>query len=375
MKRFGEGELLNVTSVIESGKLSPFYQSPLGGGWVQAFEKDFGEYHNSKNAIAVSSGTAALHISLLALGIGKGDEVIVPPLSFVATASAVLMAGAKPVFCDVDKETYNIDPKKIEKCITEKTKAIIPVHLLGNPCDMERIMKIAQDHGLFVIEDCAQSLGASINWKLVGTFGHMSIFSFQETKTITTLGEGGMILTYSPFFADKCRAIRNHAEKYFSSLFLGYNYRMTEAQAAFGLAQMNKLNHFNSIQKENAKYFLRKLPKGIKAQKVRDGCDSTYFIIGCTLEDDELLNNRDEIINRLVEKGIHKTQPGASVGKGYSELISDLPLFKKYKAEVPNAKKLLPKFLWFDIHRWKEPEKFKEDVEVVLEVLEEVRNK
>lgn len=371
MKRFGDVEIHNVTKVIRSGKLSPFYQSPLGGGWVQTFEKNFAEYFVTPYAIAVSSGTAALHMSLLACGVKPGDEVIVPPLSFVATASAVLMAGATPVFCDVEEDTYNLDPKRLEECITDKTKAIIPVHLLGTPCNMDKIMKIATFHGLKVIEDCAQALGASIGEKLVGTFGHLSIFSFQETKSVTTLGEGGMVITRIPFYADRCRAFRNHAEKYFKAPFLGYNYRMTEVQAAFGLAQMAKLNLFNTIQKNNARYIIDHLPDGVNPPKFRKRDEPVFFIVGCTLDED-LVPKRDKIIEELTKRGVNKTQPGATIGKGYSELICDLPLFKKYKADVPVARSLLPRFLWFDIHRWRDTDEVARDMEIVREVVENI---
>lgn len=372
MKRFGSSELRNIEQVIEAGRLSPFYQSPLGGSWVQAFENDFANYHVMPYAIAVNSGTSALFTALLALGIKRNDEVIVPPLTFVATASAVLMTGAKPVFCDVDEKTYNVDPKRLEECITDRTRVIIPVHLLGTPCRMSEIMRIASNYDLKIIEDCAQSLGASVGERLTGTFGDLSVFSFQETKVITTLGEGGMILTRIPYYAERCQAIRNHAEKYFKAPYLGYNFRMTEAQAAFGLAQMEKLNYFNTLQKNNAEYIIKHLPKGVNPPKINERDNPTFFIVGCTLSD-ELVSKRDIIIDELTKRGINKNQPGATVGKGYSELVCDLPLFKKYKADVPIARKLLSKFLWFDIHRWRTVEEVSRDVDVIIEVIDNIK--
>lgn len=371
MRRFGDIEIQNIIKVVEEGKLSPFYQNPLGGEWVQAFEKDFAEYHVMPYAIAVSSGTTALHTSLLSLGVGEGDEVIVPPLTFVATVSAILMVGATPVFCDVEEETYNLDPEKLEECITEKTRVVIPVHLLGAPCDMNKIMKITSQYGLKVVEDCAQSLGAGIGERLTGTFGHLSTFSFQDTKTITTLGEGGMILTRISSYAECCRAIRNHAEKYFKAPYLGYNFRMTEAQAAFGLAQMMKVNYFNTLQRSNARYIIDHLPNGVNPPKYRERDTPTFFIVGCTL-DDELVPKRDIIIEELTRREVNKNQPGATIGKGYSELVCDLPLFKKYKADVPVTRSLLQKFLWFDIHRWKDIKEVEKDMEIVNEVVNNV---
>jgi len=177
--RFTREELDAVAEVLASEELSSFYKHPYGGKWVQKFEKAFAEYIGVQHAISVSNGTTALHTVYKALGIGRGDEVITSSYTFVATVSMILECGAKAVFVDVDPETYNLDPEKVEKAVTPYTKAIVPVHLLGQPCDMKPIMEIAEKHGLYVIEDACQALGAEYKAKKTGTLAHAAVFSFQ----------------------------------------------------------------------------------------------------------------------------------------------------------------------------------------------------
>ncbi|RLE54017.1 MAG: DegT/DnrJ/EryC1/StrS aminotransferase, partial [Candidatus Methanomethylicota archaeon] len=185
--KFTEKEIEAVVEVLKSGKLTM-----LVGEFTRNFEEEFAKYHGVKHAIAVSNGTVALHVALRAIGIKPGDEVITTPFTFVASASSILHQNAIPVFADIDRETFNIDPVSIEERITNKTKAIIAVHLCGHPAEMDQIMKIANDHDIMVIEDCAQAIGAEYRGKIVGGIGHVSAFSFYLSKNMTT-GEGGMV--------------------------------------------------------------------------------------------------------------------------------------------------------------------------------------
>ena len=237
----GEEEKRAVMEVLDSGQLSTFSASRqgfLGGRKIQAFEAAFAEYHGIRHAIAVNSATSGLHAAVAACEVGPGDEVIVPPYTFTATATAVLHHNAIPVFVDVDPVTFCMDPAQLEKAITPRTKAVIPVHLLGHPADMDAILAIARRHHLKVIEDCAQAPGARYKGRLVGTMGDCGVFSFQETKNMVT-GEGGMVITNDPDLAERARMIRNHGEaviageprKYLTST-IGWNYRMTEVEAA-----------------------------------------------------------------------------------------------------------------------------------------------
>lgn len=214
------------------------------GNYLGEFERMFADFCECQHGIAVSNGTVALHLGLMALGVGKGDEVIVPDLTFAATINAVLHAQAAPVIVDIEKDSWCIDPREIEKAITPNTRAIIPVHLYGQPCDMSAIMAIAKKNHLFVLEDCAEAHGASFDGKKVGSFGDIGCFSFFGNKIITT-GEGGMCVTNSQELDEKMRVLRDHGmsktKKYWHEV-IGYNYRMTNLQAAIGVAQLERID-------------------------------------------------------------------------------------------------------------------------------------
>ena len=233
----GEKELLYVTECILTGWVSS------AGKFVTRFEEMFAEFCSTCYAVATSKGTTALHLALLSLGIGPGDEVIVPTLTFIATANAVTYTGARPVFVDSELETWNIDPKLIEPAITPRTKAIIVVHLYGHPADMDPIMEIAACHNLAVIEDAAEAHGACYKGRRVGGIGDIGTFSFYGNKIITT-GEGGMLVTNRADLAEQVRMLRDHGmspERRYWHPVLGYNYRMTNLQAALGVAQMERI--------------------------------------------------------------------------------------------------------------------------------------
>lgn len=253
-----EEEIKAVEEVLRSRNLSS-----LAGDKTRKFEEEFSKYIGTRFAIATSNGTTALHTALAAAGIKAGDEVIVPPFTFVATATSVLHQDAVPIFADIDKETFTIDPRDVKRKITEKTKAIIVVHLFGHPAEMDEIMEIANERDLIVIEDCAQAIGAEYKGRKVGSIGHISAFSFYATKNMMT-GEGGMVLTNDEKMANKARLIRHHgqASTYHYEI-LGYNYRITEMQSAIGLVQLKKLENFNDIRRKHAKTYYDEL-KGIK---------------------------------------------------------------------------------------------------------------
>jgi perosamine synthetase len=251
----GEEEIEEVEKVLRSGFIA---QGPK----VAEFEEAFANYVGAEHAVATSSGTTALHVALLALGVGKGDEVITTPFSFAATGNCALYVGARPVFVDIDPSTFNLDPEGIEEVITEKTKAILPVHLYGQPAKMDRIMEISQEHGIPVVEDAAQAHGAKFQDQMIGSIGDMACFSFYPTKNMTT-SEGGMITTNSSKLADQARILKAHGERErYQHSVLGYNFRMTDIAAAIGLVQLKKLNGFNQKRIENAEYLTEHL-KGI----------------------------------------------------------------------------------------------------------------
>lgn len=251
----GNEELNNVIHAVKSGWISS------KGKFVQEFEENFAKYHEMKNSVATSNGTAALNLALNALGINKGDEVIVPVLTFAATANAVIYCNARPVYIDSHPDYWCIDPEKIEEKITKNTRAIVPVHLYGHPCDMRWIMDIAEDNDLYVIEDAAEAHGAEYKGKKVGSFGDISCFSFYGNKIITT-GEGGICLTDDEDLLEKMKILRDHgmnpSKRYWHDI-IGFNYRMTNLQAAIGVAQLKKLDIFLERKRKIARLYKKGL--------------------------------------------------------------------------------------------------------------------
>lgn len=266
-------EQKEVIKVMESQMLTL-----LHGEYVKKFEKDFASYHGVKHAIGVNTGTAALHIAIAALDIGPGDEVIVPPFTFIATASSIIHNNAIPIFADIDNKSYTLDPKSVKEKITDKTKAIIPVHLAGIAANMKELKEIANDYGIFIIEDACQSIGAKCNNKKVGSIGEIGCFSFYPSKNITT-GEGGMIITNNDDLAEQCKLIRHHGEpSWYVYNRLGYNYRMTEIQGAIGGVQLKKMDDFIKIRNDNARYLTEGIQdlEGIDPPFVPEYCDPAF---------------------------------------------------------------------------------------------------
>ncbi len=294
-----------VLKVLRSGVLSI-------GPFVDAFEKAFAKRVGTRYACAVSSGTAGLHLAMLASGIGPGDEVITSPLSFIASANAILYVGATPVFADIDPKTYNIDPKEIERRITKRTKAILPVHIFGQPADMDAIMRIARKHKLIVIEDACESLDATYRRKKAGTFGVSSVFAFYPNKQMTT-GEGGMVVTNSKKIDEMCRSLRNQGRtpnmQWLDHAYLGYNYRMDEMSAAVGLAQIENIDFLISERKRLADMYhkaLGPLSQIVEVPYTAPGATHTWFVYVVRIKNPRI--NRDQVINDLAKVGV-QTKP------------------------------------------------------------------
>lgn len=287
----GKEEEAAVLRVLRSGQLAQ-------GEHVAAFERGFAELCQVEHAIAVSSGTAALHLALLAHGIGAGDEVITTAFTFAATANVIVLVGATPVFVDIDPETYTLDPALIEAAITPRTKAILPVHLYGYPCDMPRIQQLAEAHHLCVIEDACQAHAAHIDGKPVGSFG-TGCFSFYPTKNMTT-GEGGIVTTHDSAIAEQVRLLRSHGQKQrYYHTDIGYNLRMTEIQAAIGVVQLTKLKQFTAQRIANAHFLTERLSSFVATPKVRPGYRHVYHQYTIRVP-----NERDEWVTRLHERGV-----------------------------------------------------------------------
>ena len=350
----GEDEISALTAVLRSGIIAQ-------GKKVEDFEEAFAGFIGTKYAVAVNSGTAALHLALLAHGIGEGDEVITSPFTFIATANSILFTGARPVFADIEEDSFNIAPDSIVEKITPRTKVIMPVHLYGQPCDMKRIMRIAQEHGLIVIEDACQAHGAEYERRKVGSFGS-GCFSFYPTKNITT-GEGGMITTNDKDIAGKARMIRSHGQKerYFHEI-LGYNYRMTDIAAAIGLCQLGKLEKFNNERIKNAKFLTGRLSgvKGLVPPQVRPDVKHVFHQYTVRITQDFGIP-RDELKKKLMDEGI-------ATEIYYSLPIHKQPLYQNlgYNDHLPDSEKAAKEVLSLPVHA----SLTKEDLENVVRAMQ-----
>lgn len=277
------------------------------GKYIKLFEDAFSQYCGTKHGITTTNGTTALHLALAALKISPGDEVIVPAFSIASVAFAVMYCGAKPVFVDSQIDTWNIDPDKIEEKITKKTKAIVPVHTYGHPCEMSAIMSIAQKHRIYVIEDAAEAHGAEYEGQKVGGIGDAGCFSFYGNKVITC-GEGGMVVTNHQKTADRCRSLKNISfieKKRFWHEEIGFNYRMTNLQAALGLAQFEQIGDLLKKRRQNAAMYsnLLKCVKGLTLPVERPDVKNAYWMYGILVGKDFGVS-RNALIERLREKGI-----------------------------------------------------------------------
>ena len=340
--QLGEEEIKAVVKVMKSG----FLTHGLGAGpVVTKFEKAFAKFVGAKHAIAVNTGTSALHLAIAGAGIKQGDEVILPSFTFVSTAEVIAIAGAKPVFVDIDPETHNISPKKVEKALTKKTKAVMPVDLYGLPADMQPIKDIADKHGLTIIEDSAQAHGASYKGKPVGTFADAACWSFYASKNMTT-GEGGMITTNNGELAEKMRFMRSHGEKEkYKSVMLGHNYRMPEIQAAIGCVQLKKLPKFLAKRRENVKRLTAELgkAKNLQLPKEPKGCKHSWYLYTIRLKGPKG-NKRDKIVEALRQKGI-----GAEVY--YTTPIHLMPYYRKFgRYRLPETEKAAKHVLSLPVH-------------------------
>ncbi|MDG7040250.1 MAG: DegT/DnrJ/EryC1/StrS family aminotransferase [Nitrososphaerota archaeon] len=328
---FGEEELKMVKEVIQQSAMTD--ASYNGGNYVREFESGIRSFVGARDAIAVNSGTAALHVALMAIGVGPGDEVLLPSMTFIASANAVKATGARPVFVDVD-EYYTIDSKKIEEKVTSRSKAIMPVHLYGHTADMSAIMKIANERSLYVIEDAAQSLGSVYGTRMTGTIGHIGCYSFYPGKVMTT-GEGGALVTDDYVLADRARMLRNHGYDAHNSLSgFGLNYRLNQLSASIGISQLKKLPGFLQMRASNA-YVLNMLLDEQIRPKVRDGSRYNWYLYTIMSE------RRNQISAALRAKGIdsrvyydppvHLTkaylgQKGLSRTEEYSTSVLSLPV-------------------------------------------------
>lgn len=353
-----DNERNNVIAAFDSSWISS------AGEFITIFESEFANYCGSQFGISTSNGTVAIHLALEALGIGQGDEVIVPDLTFAATINAVLHAGATPVIADVDIESWCISISSIKKLITAKTKAIIPVHLYGQVCAMDEIMEIAQQHDLYVIEDCAEAHGATYKGKVVGSIGHIGCYSFFANKIVTT-GEGGICITNNHEIVTKLKMLRDHGmspkKKYFHEE-IGYNYRMTNLQAAIGVAQIERIDNIMHKRDQILEWYeseLKEIEK-IQFQHSFKQIKKVNWLVSILLKKAD----RQNVIDKLRQQGIDS--------RPFFYPLSSMPIYQPYSQndDYTNSHFLaehginLPTY--YDLE--------KEDVQYIADVLKKILN-
>jgi perosamine synthetase len=336
------------------------------GKFIRQFEDLFSNKCGCEYGVACTNGTTALHLAMATLGIGPGDEVIIPTFTMIATINAITYVGAKAVLVDSEMDTWNIDISQIESKITKKTKAIMVVHTYGHPVDMDKINKIAKKHGLYVVEDAAEAHGALYKKKHIGSLSDVACFSFYGNKIITT-GEGGMLTTNNKQIAEIARNLRDHAfskERHFWHQYLGYNFRMTNMQAAIGLAQTEKMDEMVKIKRENAYYytsFLKKIP-GIITPPEKKWVKNVFWMYGILLED-EFCMTRDEFRQRLAKHGIET--------RTFFIPMHLQPIYyKMYKGQkYPNAEELCNRGLYLP----SSAKLTKDDIKYIVNVIKNIK--
>jgi perosamine synthetase len=334
----GEEEVEAVRAVFASGTLT-------GGTQNVAFEREFADRHSAAHGVTFASGTVALTAMLLAEGIGPGDEVIVPSMTFISSATAVRHVGATPVFADIDPRSFNLDPGEIARLVTSRTKAVIIVHYAGQPGELHDILAACCDHGLVALEDAAQAAGADFGGRPVGTFGRSAMFSFTPTKNIT-MGEGGMVLTNNADTAERLRLLRNHGQRRkYEHVVIGYNWRLTEIQAAIGRVQLRRLDAILVRKRANADWMSRRLADipGITPPYQLPHARSVHTLYTCLVDE-----NRDAILAHLLQAGIE--------ARIYFPPAHLQPVFCQYSQPLPVTEAVATKMLSIPMHSRLQPD-------------------
>lgn len=367
----GEAEHENVEQVLDSGR---FLQGPM----VEEFEAKWADYVGTEHAVAVSNGTAAIQLTLKAIGLEPGAEVIVPSLTFGSTATAVVHQACVPVFADIDRELYTLDHTDLERCLTDETAAVMPVHLYGHPAEMDEIRTFADNHDLYVIEDAAQAHGAAYKGQRVGSIGDAGCFSFYATKNITT-GEGGIITTDDDEIASELRMLRSHGmanrDKHVT---LGYNYRMSDLNGAIGTAQADRLDGFNKKRREISERLATELADlaWLEPATIRDYVDHAYFWAPFEVQENEIGLSGKEVWAELRERGVETRhrynvplydQPVFADHRGFNSEFpwSHNPNDHDYDLSLPNVEAVVGSMIGLPNH----PGMDSEDVEYVIETV------
>jgi perosamine synthetase len=347
----GEEEVAAVRTVLASGTLT-------GGIENIEFEREFAGRHIAAHGVTFASGTVALAAMLLAEGIGPGDEVIVPSMTFISSATSIRHVGATPVFADIDPQSFNLDPGEIARLTTSRTKAVIVVHYAGQPGELDRIVAACDDNGLLVLEDAAQAAGADFRGMPVGTFGRSAMFSFTPTKNIT-MGEGGIVLTNNADTAERLRLLRNHGQRRtYEHVMLGYNWRLTEIQAAIGRVQLRKLDAILARKRANADWMSRRLAHipGITPPYRQPHATSAHTLYTCLVD-----RNRDDVLAHLLQVGIE--------ARIYFPPAHLQPIFSEHRQCLPATEAVAAKMLSIPMHSRLQPDELAQIADAISDAV------
>jgi perosamine synthetase len=351
----GEEEMEAVRAVLSSGTLT-------GGTQNAAFEREFADRHHAAHAVTFASGTAALAAMLLAEGIGPGDEVIVPSMTFVSTATAVCHVGATPVFADIDSRSFNLDPAQIPALVTSRTRAVLAVHYGGQPGNLDGLLKACADHGLVLLEDAAEAAGAEYRGVPVGTFGKSAMFSFTPTKNITT-GEGGIVLTGDVETEDRLRLLRNHGQRrLYEHVLVGYNWRLTEIQAAIGRVQLRKLDAILARKRANAAWLNHRLAQvpGVTPPYQVPQARATHMLYTCLVD-----TGRDAVLAFLLDRGVE--------ARVYFPPVHRQPIFAAQTRILPVTEAIAGRILSVPMHSLLTPDELALVADTLDEAVRRVR--
>lgn len=367
MSIFSNADLSLVSELLKKD-ISGWFRSNDGGPYLREFERKFAAFLGSQHAFAVSSGSAAIYTALRACEVGFGDLVAVPSYTHVGSVAPILLAGAKPLFIDVD-QYGNLDPVSLKEATSEfNTKAVIVVHQLGMPCEMDRIK--AYSNNAFIVEDASHALGTEYKGVKAGVIGDIGCFSVGggRTKTIGT-GEGGMIAVNNSKLAEKCKNMRNHGDRITDVDYFCFNFRMSELNALVGLLQMDKVQFLIDWQIKNAKYLIANLPKYLEIPTPPSHVKPVYYIVGCRFSEAEAGMSRDDFLKKVIQKGYEGGEPRRNVGKGYAKLVSDVKFYSRFQRKLPMSEKIRDEALWIDWHRYP---RTKEEIDNLLQAFKEI---
>ena len=364
---YSDKDVALIIDLLKNKDISGWFKNNEGGPYLQEFQGKFAEFCGTRYAFAVSSGSSSIYIGLRACGIGHGDYVAVPAYTHVGSVAPIVLAGAKPVFVDVD-DYGNIDAQDLKRVAKRrKLRAVVVVHMLGMPCEMDSI-KEAISPATFIVEDASHALGAEYRGARTGSLGSVGCFSIGggRTKTIGT-GEGGMITVNDEELAARCKNIRNHGDRMTDVPYLCFNFRMSELNALVGLVQMDRLGFFIDWQMDNAKYLIRNLPDCLEVLSPPSHVKTVFYLVGCLWRC--LGMTREKFLTEVRERGFEGGIPRKNIGPGWSKLIYDMQYYRMYRKRCPNSELLRDKAVWFDWHRYP---RTKEEIDEMLEAIKDI---